>query len=87
MAKKKAKQWESETLKEVTINGQSWRAQKLTAPDGTEMFGIRAFYVNKDGKELTLRHGFTLPADVCTPKNVSRLNKLLKAIHAEVSDE
>lgn len=88
MAKKtKGKsEWKTKTLAEVEIDGKTWRAQKLKSPKGEVMYGIRAFMTSSSGKEVTLRHGFTLPEHVCTPKSISGINKLLKAIFEEVSE-
>jgi len=90
MPKKKAKaqsEWKVKVLKELVINGVTWRAQKLKSPDGKIMYGIRSFFKRKDGSEVPMKSGLTIQAAECTPESLSKINKLLKALHTEVSPE
>ena len=59
MAKAKG-EWARTLLKEVVLsNSEVWRAEKSTAPDGTEFVSIRRVLVKKDGSVVYLKEGVT----------------------------
>lgn len=60
MAKAKG-EWARTLLKEVVLsNSEVWRAEKSTAPDGTEFVSIRRVLVKKDGSVVYL-NGVSAP--------------------------
>ena len=81
---KKSGEWQNETLAEFDDGNKIWKAQRLTAPVGDVLLGLKAFAKKKDGTIVATQHGFNLPLKGVTRGTFVGISKLLKTLAAEV---